>query len=149
MTRKSVRSAVAIAAVVGVLATAGCAGKEATGAGAQPSGKADLTVWHYWDGNNADTFASMAKTFEGAHPNTTIKLVNVPGADLLTKLQAAAQSRTLPDVVIGDLVTVPRMAQTGKAVDLNGLVPEATWSDVYPEMLKFGSQDGKQVSIPV
>lgn len=149
MTRKSVRSAVAIATVVGVLATAGCAGKEATDAGAQPSGKAELTVWHYWDGNNADTFASMAKTFEGAHPNTTIKLVNVPGADLLTKLQAAAQSRTLPDVVIGDLVTVPRMAQTGKAVDLKGLVPEATWSDVYPEMLKFGSQSGKQVSIPV
>ncbi|MDC5696304.1 ABC transporter substrate-binding protein [Intrasporangium calvum] len=149
MTRKSVRVAVALAASLGVMATAACGGGSAPAAGSAGNGKAELTVWHYWDGNNGDTFASMAKTFEGSHPNTTLKLVNVPGSDLLTKLQAAAQSRTLPDIVIGDLVTVPRMAKTGQAVDLKPLVGENTWSDIYPEMLKFGSQDGKQISIPV
>lgn len=149
MTTKSLRTAISVAAAIGVLATAACGGGSRAGSAATGNGKAELTVWHYWDGNNADTFASMARTYEGAHPGTTIKLVNVPGADLLTKLQAAAQSRTLPDVVIGDLVTVPRMAQTGKAVDLRAMVPASTWSDIYPEMLKFGAQGGKQVSIPV
>ncbi|NNM47418.1 ABC transporter substrate-binding protein [Knoellia koreensis] len=148
MTTKSVRAVIAAAAGIAVLTTAACGGSSDAGSDAGPA-KAELTVWHYWDGNNADTFAAMAKAYEGAHAGTTIKLVNVPGADLLTKLQAAAQSRTLPDVVIGDLVTVPRMAQTGKAVDLKSLVPESTWSDIYPEMLKFGQQDGKQVSVPV
>src|SRR5512139_567631 len=100
MTRKSVRVAVAIAASLGVMATAACGAGSAPASSAAGGGKAELTVWHYWDGNNGDTFAAMAKTFEGSHPNTTLKLVNVPGADLLTKLQAAAQSRTLPDVVI-------------------------------------------------
>lgn len=149
MTRKSVRVAVAAAGALGVMLAAGCSGGSAPASGSAGDGKAELTVWHYWDGNNGDTFASMAKDFEGSHPNTTLKLVNVPGSDLLTKLQAAAQSRTLPDIVIGDLVTVPRMAKTGQAVDLKPLVGENTWSDIYPEMLKFGSQDGKQISIPV
>jgi multiple sugar transport system substrate-binding protein len=144
-----VRAAVALAAGVAVLTVAACGGSSQGAGAASSPGKAELTVWHYWDGNNADTFAAMAKQYEGAHPGTTLKLVNVPGADLLTKLQAAAQSRTLPDVVIGDLVTVPRMAQTGQAVDLKNLVPASTWSDIYPEMLKFGQQGGKQVSIPV
>jgi len=120
-----------------------------TGSADQSPAGAALTLWHYWDGNNADTFQAMVKDYESSHAGTTIKLVNVPGSDLLTKLQAAAQSRTLPDVVIGDLVTVPRMAQTGSAVDLKSLIPDDVWSDVYPEMLKFGQQDGKQVSIPV
>lgn len=149
MTRKSVRVAVAAAGALGVMLAAGCSGGSAPASGSAGDGKAELTVWHYWDGNNGDTFASMAKTFEGSHPNTTLKLVNVPGSDLLTKLQAAAQSRTLPDIVIGDLVTVPRMAKTGQAVDLKPLVGENTWSDIYPEMLKFGDQGGKQISIPV
>ena len=149
MTRKSVRVAVAAAASLGVMLAAGCSGGSAPASGSAGDGKAELTVWHYWDGNNGDTFAVMAKDFEGSHPHTTLKLVNVPGSDLLTKLQAAAQSRTLPDIVIGDLVTVPRMAKTGQAVDLKPLVGENTWSDIYPEMLKFGSQAGKQISIPV
>lgn len=143
----------ALLIISGLLLAAGCSStsgspssNDNTGSSAGP---AKLTVWHYWDGNNADTFASMAKAYESSHSGTTIKLVNVPGSDLLTKLQAATQSHQLPDVVIGDLVTVPRMAQTGAAVDIKSLVPQSTWDDIYPEMLKFGQQDGKQISIPV
>lgn len=142
----------AVAASSLVLAACGSGSSPTTGSSASgpaAAGPVEFTVWHYWDGNNGETFGSMAKAYESAHTGTTIKVVNVPGSDLLTKLQAAAQSRTLPDVVIGDLVTVPRMAKTGAAVDLKKLIPDTVWNDVYPEMLKFGSQDGKQVSIPV
>lgn len=150
MSRSSARTWLGVALAATSLALSGCGGGADPAAG--PSGsptESELTVWHYWDGNNADTFASMAKAYESAHKGTTLKLVNIPGADLLTKLQAGAQSQTLPDIVVGDLVTVPRMAKTGQAVDLKRLIPEATWSDIYPEMLKFGNQGGKQVSIPV
>ena len=150
MTTKSVRVAVTIVASLSVVALTACGGGASTASSpAAAGGKSELTVWHYWDGNNGDTFAAMTKTFEASHSGQTLKLVNVPGSDLLTKLQAAASSRTLPDVVIGDLVTVPRMAKTGQAVDLKNLIPASTWSDIYPEMLNFGAQDGKQVSIPV
>jgi multiple sugar transport system substrate-binding protein len=145
---RSTRFLVGAAALAAAsLTLAACGGGSA--ATADKSGPAAITIWHYWDGGNADAFSALATAYQSSHKDTTIKLVNVPGADLLTKLQAAAQSRTLPDVVIGDLVTVPRMAKTGQAVDLKKLIPDSTWNDIYPEMLKFGAQDGKQVSIPV
>ena len=146
----SSRTWLVAAVATSALALAGCGGSGgSSSAGAASKGGGTITVWHYWDGGNADAFTAMAKQYQSAHAGTTIKLVNVPGTDLLTKLQAAAQSRTLPDVVIGDLVTVPRMAKTGAAVDLKKLIPDTVWNDVYPEMLKFGAQDGKQVSVPV
>lgn len=115
-----------------------------------PAGwRGELSVWHYWDGKNADTFAAMAKSYSAAHPGVTLKVVNVPGSDLQTKLQAATASHTLPDISIGDLVNVPKLAQTGHLADLKPLVPAATWADIYPAMLSFGAQEGKQLSIPV
>jgi multiple sugar transport system substrate-binding protein len=148
MAVRSVRVKFGVALAAVAMTVAGC-GTSTSVAKPAAAGPTEVTVWHYWDGNNGDTFAAMAKAYQASHKDTTIKLVNVPGSDLLVKLQAAAQSRTLPDVVIGDLVTVPRMAKTGQAVDLKGLIPDSTWSDIYPEMLKFGAQDGKQISIPV
>lgn len=150
MAVRSVRVKLGVALAAVAMTVAGCGGTTAnTGSKAKAAGPVEVTVWHYWDGNNGDTFGAMAKAYEASHKDTTLKLVNVPGSDLLIKLQAAAQSSTLPDVVIGDLVTVPRMAKTGQAVDIKGLIPAGTWSDIYPEMLKFGTQGGKQISIPV
>ncbi|MFI6480566.1 ABC transporter substrate-binding protein [Nonomuraea sp. NPDC050663] len=116
---------------------------------ATPAGPTELTVWHYWDGANAQTFQTLAQRYEQQHQGVKLKLVNVPGAELLTKLQTAATSRTLPDVAIGDLVWVPRLAQTGRLADLKPHIPAAVWSDIYPEMLTFGSAQGRQLSIPV
>ena len=125
------------------------ASSAAPSASASAGWTGELSVWHYWDGKNADTFAAMAKAYEEAHPGVTLKVVNVPGSDLQTKLQAATASHTLPDISIGDLVNVPKLAQTGHLADLKPLVPASTWSDIYPAMLSFGSQAGKQLSIPV
>jgi len=150
MAVRSVRIKFGVALAAVAMTVAGCSGSTSdAGSKSAAAGPTQVTVWHYWDGNNGDTFAAMAKAYEASHKDTTLKLVNVPGSDLLVKLQAAAQSKTLPDVVIGDLVTVPRMAKTGQAVDLKGLIPASTWSDIYPEMLKFGTQGDKQISIPV
>lgn len=124
-------------------------GSAAGSTAAAPAPAAELTVWHYWDGNNGDTFSALVDAYQKSHPGQTIRVVTVPNAELLTKVQTAAQSRTLPDIVIGDLVWVPRLTATGKAVDLTSLVPAATWADIYPEMLSFGKKDGGQYSIPV
>jgi multiple sugar transport system substrate-binding protein len=148
------RNAAAVAATVAaVVAIAGCGSSSApdttAGAKADSGTVKQLTVWHYWDGKNADTFSSLVGQYEKAHPGLSIKVVNVPGSDIQTKLQAATASRTLPDIEIGDLVNVPKLAQTGRLVDLKSVVPASTWSDMYPSMLSFGSQGANQLSIPV
>ncbi|GAA5047922.1 multiple sugar transport system substrate-binding protein [Thermocatellispora tengchongensis] len=114
-----------------------------------PTAAGELTVWHYWDGANAQTFQALAQRYEQQHPGVKLKLVNVPSAEMLTKLQTGAASRTLPDLAIGDLVWVPRLAATGHLVDLKPLVPDRIWSDIFPEMLKFGASGDKRLSVPV
>jgi multiple sugar transport system substrate-binding protein len=135
----------AVAAVALALAVSACG----SGGSSTTSTKQEITIWHYWDGNNAETFASMVQQYQSSHQNVSIKLVSVPGADLLTKIQTAATTHTLPDASIGDLVTVPRLIKTGALADLKPLIPAATWQDIYPSMLSFGADSAAQRSIPV
>ena len=148
---RSLRSKITIVAVVAMAAVGATAcGSGSTGSSSSSAAKPQaLTVWHYWDGKNADTFTAMVAQYEKANAGTTVKVVNVPGADMQTKLRTALSSHTTPDISIGDLVNVPQLAQSGRLVDLKPLIPASTWSDLYPSMLSFGAQAGRQVSIPV
>jgi multiple sugar transport system substrate-binding protein len=139
--KKWIVAAAVIAATT--LAMSGCA------SGAKSDAKTEVTVWHYWDGTNADTFDSMVKQYNAGHPDVTIKPVNVPNADFLTKVQASARSKTLPTMVIGDLIWVPQIAQIGTLADLTTSIPSATLADINPALTSYGSLDGKQVSVPV
>ena len=68
------------------------------------NGATSLTIWHYWDGANADTFDAMVKDFNASHKNIKIKTASVPNSDFMTKLRASASSKSLPDISISDLV---------------------------------------------
>jgi multiple sugar transport system substrate-binding protein len=133
------------AGVAGLLALSGCS----SAGGGGGSGATEVTVWHYWDGTNADTFDAMAKEYNSEHSDVKITTSNVPNADFLTKLRASATSKTLPDIAIGDLVWVPQIAQLGTLADLSGLMPADTLKDINPALTSFGTIDGKQVSVPV
>ena len=154
-------SRLAALGMAGLLALAGCSTSPgASTAPTQPSqgtdssapasaAPAQITIWHYWDGANADTFDAMVKEYATAHPETTITTSMVPNADFLTKLRASATSNTLPDIAIGDLVWVPQINQIGTLADLKGLLPSDVISDINPALTSFGTIDGKQVSVPV
>lgn len=141
------------AGVASLLALTACAGQSggtspttSASASAEP---AEITVWHYWDGTNADTFDAMADEYEASHPGVTITTSMIPNADFLTKLRASSTSKTLPDIAIGDLVWVPQINQIGTLADLKTLMPADTLADVNPALSTFGTIDGKQVSVPV
>jgi multiple sugar transport system substrate-binding protein len=135
---------IAAIGAVGLLALSGC-----SAAGDNDSGAVEVTVWHYWDGTNADTFDAMADEYNAAHPEVKIETSNVPNADFLTKLRASATSKTLPEIAIGDLVWVPQIEQIGSLADLSGLIPDTIISDINPALTSFGTIGGKQVSVPV
>jgi multiple sugar transport system substrate-binding protein len=142
MHRNPFRLAIATAAIAG-LALAGC-----TASGGDDD-TVELTVWHYWDGTNADTFDQMVDDYNAAHPGVKISTSNVPNADFRTKLRAAATSDTLPDIAIGDLIWVPQINEMGKLADLGEVVSDDVLADINPALTAFGSLDGKQVSVPV
>ncbi len=138
---------------VATLALSGCTSSDTGGTQTSQSPAAtkvtDVTVWHYWDGTNADTFDAMAKEYNASHPAVKVSTTNVPNADFLTKLRASATSKTLPDIAIGDLIWVPQINQLGTLADLTPLLPSEVLSDINPALTSFGNIDGKQVSVPV
>lgn len=136
-------TAITAAGSVFMLALAGCS-SSTEGASAT-----EVTIWHYWDGTNADTFDAMVAEYNDAHPDVKISASNVPNADFLTKLRASATSRTLPDIAIGDLIWVPQIEQMGGLADLSKALPSATLDDINPALTSFGNIGGAQVSVPV
>lgn len=146
------RTALASSIAIGLLTVAACApGSTPTSAAttSAPAKPVTVNVWHYWDGANADTFQAMADEYSKSHPGVTVKAVNIPSSDLITKIQTSAKTDTLPSVAIMDLVSVPQVAQTGKLVDLKPLIDSATMSDIYPALLDFGKDGDKQYAVPV
>lgn len=130
-----------------VMLAAGCA--SASDVGSDESEQVKVTIWHYWDGANADTFDAMVKEFNGSQEDIVVGTSNVPNAEFLTKLRASATSDTLPDIAIGDLVWVPQVNQLGTLSDLSSAIDADTLSDIIPALTSYGSIDGKQVSVPV
>lgn len=142
--RKRLAAAAATAAIaLSAMALAGCAD---AGGGDDP---VTVSLWHYWDGANADTFDAMVKEYNAAHPGVRITAANVPNADFLTKLRASARSKTLPDVAIGDLVWVPQINEIGTLADLKSRLATGVLDDINPTLTSFGTIGGKQVSVPV
>jgi multiple sugar transport system substrate-binding protein len=134
---------VALGAAAAMVLT-GCASSQST---AGPV--TEVTIWHYWDGANADAFDNMVKDYNATNPGVKIKTANVPNPDFLTKLKASATSHTLPDIAIGDLVWVPQIAKIGTLADLTPLLPAEVLKDINPALTSFGKIDGAQVSVPV
>ena len=142
---RTTTGALAVLAVLGALT--GCGAEDSSGAG-NDGGTTEVTVWHYWDGTNADVFDAMAAEYNASHPDVEIATSMIPNPDFLTKLRASATSDTLPDIAIGDLVWVPQIEQIGLA-DLGPLLPTETLEDINPALTSFGNIDDKQVSVPV
>ncbi len=141
-----------ISMVATALALCSCGGSGASPAAknaAGASGVTEVSVWHYWDGTNADTFDAMVDKFNSEHKDIKVTTTSVPNADYLTKLRASASSNSLPDISIGDLIWVPQIAQMGKSADISKVLDSKLLADINPALTSFGSIDGKQVSVPV
>ncbi|PJJ65046.1 ABC transporter substrate-binding protein [Compostimonas suwonensis] len=137
-----------LAAAAGLAAVA--LGLSACSAGGPADdGDVEVTIWHYWDGTNADVFDQMVDDYNAENEGVTISTANVPNADFLTKLRASATSDTLPTVAIGDLVWVPQINELGSLADLSTLLPDTVLNDINPALTSFGTIDGEQVSVPV
>lgn len=143
---RTTTSALAVMAVLGVLT--GCGADDSAGA-SNDGGTTEVTVWHYWDGTNADVFDAMAAEYNKSHPDVKIATSMIPNPDFLTKLRASATSNTLPDIAIGDLVWVPQIEQIGSLADLGPLLPAETLGDINPALTSFGNIEDRQVSVPV
>lgn len=137
------------AALGAMMLMSGCGAGIAQNAGESGGQAVEVSVWHYWDGANADAFDDLVGKFNESQDEVHVSTSNVPNADFLTKLKTSASSQSLPDIAIGDLVWVPQMAQIGEVADLTPLIDPKVINDINPALRDYGSIEGKQVSVPV
>ena len=92
--------------------------------------------------------AAYNRQFEAAHPGVTINRVEVPFADLDTKLLTQAAGHDLPNILAVDNPFVPTMISTGATVPLSSFKGFST-KGYYPAVIDEGLGNGKYYSYPV
>jgi len=114
-----------------------------------PPPKGELKFWNYWDGTNREAINALVEEWNEKNPDIHVTSVTISWGELLPKLMAAAAGGEVPEVAIGDLVWMPKLAKTGMLVSLNDFIKDINYTDFYPEMRKIGSYDNKIYSLPV
>jgi raffinose/stachyose/melibiose transport system substrate-binding protein len=95
-----------LAAAVATAAVAACGGGSTASSSAAPAASAggalepaELTLWHnYGTEANAKATDALIKAFEAKNPGVTVKAVSQPADQYFDLLQAAAISKTGPDI---------------------------------------------------
>jgi ABC-type glycerol-3-phosphate transport system substrate-binding protein len=124
------------AAAVALLAAACGSSGGGTGTASSPI---TLTIWHnYGTEQNATALQNLAKAFHKLHPNITVDVVSQPADNYFAQLQAAAISKSGPDLAVmwTGLFT---LQYKNFLVNLKGKVPAADLARVDPNALKWTS----------
>ena len=105
------------------------------------SGPVTLTIWHnYGTEQNATALKNMAAAFHKLHPNVTVNVVSQPADNYFALLQAAAVSKTGPDLAVmwTGLFT---LQYKDFLTNLQGKVPASALARIDPDALKWTSND--------
>ncbi|MEV0373260.1 sugar ABC transporter substrate-binding protein [Streptomyces sp. NPDC050636] len=128
--------------VASALTLTACGGSGGADVGAEA--KQTLTVWAM--GTEGEKLADVAKTYEKAHANVTVKVTPVGWDVAHQKLVAAAAAGKLPDVM--------QMGSSflGEFADMGALEPVDTKAfkkgDFFPAAWDQGTYDGKSYGVP-
>ncbi|HSS91522.1 MAG TPA: extracellular solute-binding protein [Streptosporangiaceae bacterium] len=130
---------VAGVAVAAIVATA-CSSSGGTSS-SSTSGPVTLTIWHnYGTEQNATALKNLAVAFHKLHPNVTVNVVSQPATNYFALLQAAAVSKTGPDLAVmwTGLFT---LQYKDFLTNLQGKVPASALARIDPDALKWTSND--------
>jgi ABC-type glycerol-3-phosphate transport system substrate-binding protein len=103
-------------------------------------------------GEAAQVLEQQVAAFEATHPGLTVQVWRKKPEgkggmqDLLSKASAVAPD-ALPDLVALDTGLLADLSRKGLVVPLEGLVAEATQTDLYPFAIEAGTVDGHLVGL--
>ena len=156
------RAAVVALGAVTAVALAACgapgtADKADSGSGqsltapAKKSGTLTM-VTKFADPKYAPYFESVAKAYEQANPEVTIKLEQVGDQPYKDKIRVLSASKQLPDIFFswaGDFAN--KFVRAGLAADLSSVIAEDTeWGKTFsPASLKAFETQGKNYGVPI
>ena len=130
----------AVAALALVLAACG-SGKTSTTTAASPDDGTQLTMWVR---SATDQFSQrLVDAYNASHKNH-VALTIIPNDNYLTKVGAAAGSKSLPDILASDVVYTPNYTKQGLFQDITTeLKALPYYSSIAQSHLAVASLDGK------
>lgn len=134
--------------IVGFMAS-GCKKSEAPGAESAPGGK-EIVFWHWWT-DRQPILEELAKQYKEKTGVVVQFQVAAPvGSDYKSKVQAAAQANTLPDIIGiaegGEFLA--RYINAGKIVDLTAPMNQGWKKNFYPRTVEdFSYKKGNQYGV--
>lgn len=135
------KTALLLVTIMALLALAGC--------GASAQEEATIEVWYAISGTSGESLLAIIKDFEAL--NTGIKLeYSYSGgySDTATKITAALQSNTPPDVLIGGMPAYTGGYGNFYAGEMVKKDPEFDYADVFSGLWDYAMYDGKICNIP-
>jgi raffinose/stachyose/melibiose transport system substrate-binding protein len=148
---RSIRLGTALLAAMAIVLASACAGDDdddGSNATQDPNGPVTLTWWH--NGNTdplEGAWEQVARDFEAANPDVTIKVVPMQNEQFDTKVPLALQGDNPPDVYQqwggGEEAT---QVESGKLMDLTEAV--SGWIDEIGTPAEGWQFEGKQYGIP-
>jgi raffinose/stachyose/melibiose transport system substrate-binding protein len=127
------------------------ASSQSLAAPAKKSGTLTM-VTKFADPKYAPYFESVAKAYEQANPDVTVKLEQVGDQPYKDKIRVLSASKQLPDIFFswaGDFAN--KFVRAGLAADLSSVIgPDTEWGKTFsPASLKAFETKGKNYGVPI
>lgn len=117
--------------------------------GAGQSGSAEVEFWTMQlEDKFADYFKTLIGQFEQANPGIKVRWVDVPWADMQSKILTAVSANTAPDVVNLNPDFAAQLAGRNAWLELDDRVPADQKSQYLPNIWKASTLDNKSFGFP-
>ncbi|MBF8190226.1 sugar ABC transporter substrate-binding protein [Nonomuraea sp. K274] len=118
-----------------------------SGSGSGPdTGPQTVTLWV---ASPTEAFTTnLVNAYNKTHKNQ-VKVTGIPDDGFLQKVGTAAGARTLPDIVVSDVVYMPNYTSKGVFLDLTSRVKALPFAgSIAPSHIAAGTWNGKEYGIP-
>jgi len=95
-----------------------------------------------------DYFNQLIAQFQSENPGTTVRWVDVPWADMQSKILTAVSAKTAPDVVNLNPDFASQLAGRNAWLTLDDKIPADVQQQYLPKIWQAGRLDGKTFGIP-
>lgn len=147
MTTRTVRRLVpAVGATLALLLAAGCGGGSDDESGTS-GGPTTVTLWV---ASPTEAFSQrLVDEYNATHDDVQVELTAIPDDGFLQKVGTAAGARSLPDILVSDVVYMPNYASQGILLDISDRIEALPFADdLAPSHLEASTWDGKTYGVP-
>ena len=117
--------------------------------GSAPSKSPEIEFWTMQlQPKFTDYFNKLIANFEAQNPGVKVRWVDVPWSAMETRILAAVQANTAPDVVNLNPNFASQLASRNAWLDLDSQVPAPTRQQYLPNIWKSSTLNGKSFGIP-